>query len=211
MHPVSLLSWHVSRGKLFRKTCTLYPSRAALLNPSVAREFFIFLLINMNSHTTIWAHTPEHGSWLNMAKCELSILTKQGCIVVLPPCRIFVGNRKTGAILATQSLKESIGNSEPRMRGLNASPYIHNFSVGEVVVTRAIRVLYPAGHGFKFCPPVQASPLFNNNIKRPRRCPPRPIYCYHNASLYLHSVATWCHVIMVYVCDDMQIKTSSSL
>jgi DDE superfamily endonuclease len=65
-------------------------------------------------------HTPKHGSWLNIAECELSAMTRQ-CIKDRRSRRSTNCERRQvlGTSAPTTNSVESIGNSKSTMPGRN--------------------------------------------------------------------------------------------
>lgn len=81
-----------------RRTALDFANQLRLLSDELYREAekIVLVLDNLNTHTAAslyarfapaearrlasrfeWHYTPEHGSWLNMAECELSALSRQ--------------------------------------------------------------------------------------------------------------------------------------
>ena len=69
-----------------RRTLLDFADQLRLLSDELYREAekIVLVLDNLNTHTAAalyarfeWHWTPEHGSWLNMAECELSVLSRQ--------------------------------------------------------------------------------------------------------------------------------------
>jgi hypothetical protein len=81
-----------------RRTCLDFADQLRHLSDEIYGEAdkIVLVLDNLSTHTPAalyerfapaealrlsarfeWHHTPEHGSWLNMAECELSVLSRQ--------------------------------------------------------------------------------------------------------------------------------------
>ena len=98
-------------------------------------ERIVVVLDNLSTHTPaalyttfapeeakrIWDrlefhYTPKHGSWLNMAEIELSVLSRQCLDRRIPDQDAFVTRRRPGWSGATRPRRRSSGASPPRMR-----------------------------------------------------------------------------------------------
>jgi len=62
-------------------------------------------------------YTPKHGSWLNIAEIELSILTKQCLERRIPDIKILRKETKTWAKERNKKQKMSTGSLQPMMLG----------------------------------------------------------------------------------------------
>ena len=61
-------------------------------------------------------YTPKHGSWLNMAECELSVLSRQ-CLALFSASLIrqnWLTRSRRGKQHETASAQDATGNSQPR-------------------------------------------------------------------------------------------------
>ena len=78
-------------------------------DPQVARELTERLEIH---------YTPKHGSWLNIAECEFSVLQRQCLDRRIDSARISLVAKSTrGRTRETRSTARSIGNSPPTVLG----------------------------------------------------------------------------------------------
>ena len=77
-------------------------------------------------------HTPKHGSWLNMAECELSVLEKQCLGDRIGATRRHCGRAsRSGMRTETTGAKRSTGSSRPPMRGSSYAGFIRRFRWNE--------------------------------------------------------------------------------
>ena len=71
-----------------------------------------------------WHYTPKHGSWLNIAECELSALARQ-CLdrrILIKP--LWLPRSGRGKQHKTTSAQGETGNSQPR----TTEPNSHNYT-----------------------------------------------------------------------------------
>ena len=78
--------------------------------------------------------TPKHGSWLNMAEIELSILAEQCLDRRLADGRPWSERSRRGRRRATPPVVGSTGASRPRMPGSSSSTSILQFSADDLLV-----------------------------------------------------------------------------
>ncbi len=62
-----------------------------------------------------WHYTPEHGSWLNIAECELSVLATQCLDQRIPDKETLPAKRQPGKRAATRRVSKWCGSSPPPM------------------------------------------------------------------------------------------------
>ena len=60
-----------------------------------------------------WHYTPKHGSWLNMAETELSVLSSQCLDRRIPSKDNLIGEVPPGKRLETSIMRRRIGSSRP--------------------------------------------------------------------------------------------------
>ena len=60
-------------------------------------------------------HTPKHGSWLNMAEIELSVLSRQCLDGFIPDLTVLAQEPRPGKPNATPMVQLLIGVSRPTM------------------------------------------------------------------------------------------------
>ena len=60
-----------------------------------------------------WHYTPKHGSWLNMAETELSVLSSQWLDRRIPSKDNLIGEVPPGKRLETSIMRRRIGSSRP--------------------------------------------------------------------------------------------------
>jgi len=64
-------------------------------------------------------HTPKHGSWLNMAECELSVLEQRRWASASKTNRRYATGSPAGPKIATIVARASTGSSLPRTHASN--------------------------------------------------------------------------------------------
>ena len=71
-----------------------------------------------------WHYTPEHGSWLNMAEIELSVLSRQCLSRRMPDKRTLATEVSAWERDRNNVRCKSIGNSRPKMHASNSNASI---------------------------------------------------------------------------------------
>ena len=91
-----------------------------------------------------FCYTPVHGSWLNMAEIEISVLVRQ-CLGGrrIPEAEICAGRREPGARSETGSERASIGASPQRMPERSCADSIHPLSVDRGLARSDHTALHP--------------------------------------------------------------------
>ena len=64
-----------------------------------------------------WHYTPKHGSWLNMAESELSVLSSQCLDRRIPDKQTLIDEVAAWEAAATRTTPRPIGSSPPPMHG----------------------------------------------------------------------------------------------
>ena len=64
-----------------------------------------------------FVYTPKHGSWLNMAECEFSVLSRQCFDQRLPDMETVRNEVNAWAVARNQAARLLTGGLRPRMRG----------------------------------------------------------------------------------------------
>ena len=68
-----------------------------------------------------WHYTPKHGSWLDMAECELSVLSRQCLSRRIPDKESLTKQSPHGRSPATASTPQPTGTSPPLMHASNSN------------------------------------------------------------------------------------------
>ena len=71
-----------------------------------------------------WHYTPEHGSWLNIAECELSVLASQCLSQRIPDKPTLVAESRPGRGGATRFTSPSTGSSRRQTLASSSSDCI---------------------------------------------------------------------------------------
>ena len=109
-------------------------------------EKIVLVTDNLNTHTTAslykafppeearrlaerfeWHYTPKHGSWLDMAEIELSVLSRQALAKPNPMPKLSHVPSARGHLLGTLNAEKFNGNLPPQMPELgllNSTPHI---------------------------------------------------------------------------------------
>ncbi len=90
-------------------------------------------------------YTPKHGSWLNMAEIELSVLSQQCLDRRLADRATLERRSRPGRLPATLPVVASTGASRPRMRGSSSSTSTTQFRADKLLDPRHDRARRAAG------------------------------------------------------------------